>query len=399
MIKILAVNAGSSTLKWKLFQMPGAEVIAKGQIERIGFQNAQLSVVTKENEFCEELTIENHQQAVDKLLVILTEYQVVDRLDEIKGIGHRFVNGAGHFSSSVVIDEAVLDEMEKLIEFAPLHNPANIMAIKAFKAELPNALSVAVFDTGFHQTIPEENTVYAIPYEYYQKFHVQKFGAHGISYRYVLQRFLKVAGRERAKTNAIILHLGSGASVCAIRNGRSFDTSMGFSPVSGIAMQTRSGDVDPSMLIYLENKLGVDSQAVLQMLNNKSGILGISGVSSDMREIMEIHKENARADLALKIFVNRIVKYIGAYAAELGRVDALIFTGGIGENIPYVRKLICDKLTIFGIKIDNNLNEVKSKEARVSMPDSKSEIWTIPTNEELMIAEDVEKLYGKVKAN
>ncbi|WP_311408324.1 acetate/propionate family kinase [Liquorilactobacillus uvarum] len=399
MIKILAVNAGSSTLKWKLFQMPGAEVIAKGQIERIGFQNAQLSVVTKENEFCEELAIENHQQAVDKLLVILTEYQVVDRLDEIKGIGHRFVNGAGHFSSSVVIDEDVLDEMEKLIEFAPLHNPANIMAIKAFKAELPNALSVAVFDTGFHQTIPEENTVYAIPYEYYQKFHVQKFGAHGISYRYVLQRFLKVAGRERAKTNAIILHLGSGASVCAIRNGRSFDTSMGFSPVSGIAMQTRSGDVDPSMLIYLENKLGVNSQAVLQMLNNKSGILGISGVSSDMREIMEIHKENARADLALRIFVNRIVKYIGAYAAELGRVDALIFTGGIGENIPYVRKLICDKLTIFGIKIDNNLNEVKSKEARVSMPDSKSEIWTIPTNEELMIAEDVEKLYGKVKAN
>lgn len=398
MIKVLAVNAGSSTLKWKLFEMPGADVIAKGQIERIGFQNARLSIVTKTNKFCEELVIKNHQQAVDKLLVILTEYQVVDRLDEIKGVGHRFVNGADCFANSVIIDDDVLEKMESLIEFAPLHNPANIMAIKAFRRELPQALSVAVFDTGFHQTIPEENTVYAIPYEYYQKFHVQKFGAHGISYRYVLQRFLKVAGYKRAKTNIIILHLGSGASICAIRSGKSFDTSMGFSPVSGIAMQTRSGDVDPSMLIYLENKLGVDSKEVLKMLNNKSGILGISGVSSDMREIMEIRKDNERADLALRIFVNRIVKYIGAYAAELEKVDALVFTGGIGENIPYVRKLICDKLKIFGIKIDDNLNEVKAKETRISAPDSKSDIWTIPTNEELMIAEDVEKLYSEIRA-
>ncbi|GAJ27421.1 acetate kinase [Liquorilactobacillus sucicola DSM 21376 = JCM 15457] len=395
MIKILAVNAGSSTLKWKLFQMPRADVIAKGQIERIGFKDARLSITTMRDDFSEELTIKDHQQAVDKLLGILTEYKIVDKLDEIKGVGHRFVNGANHFAKSIVIDDTVLKEMEDLVEFAPLHNPANIMAIKAFRRELPNALSVAVFDTGFHQTIPEENVVYAIPYEYYQKFHVQKFGAHGISYRYVLQRFLKVTECNKENKRVIILHLGSGASVCAIQNGKSLDTSMGFSPVSGIAMQTRSGDVDPSMLIYLEEKLGVNSKSVLKMLNNKSGILGISGVSSDMREIMEIHQKNERADLALRVFVNRIVKYIGAYATELGELDAIVFTGGIGENIPRVRKLICDKLGIFGVKIDNALNEVKAKETKISAMNSNVEVWTIPTNEELMIAEDVEKLYNE----
>lgn len=395
MIKILAVNAGSSTLKWKLFQMPGADVIAKGQIERIGFKDARLSITMMRDDFSEELTIKDHQQAVDKLLGILTEYKIVDKLDEIKGVGHRFVNGANHFAKSIVIDDTVLKEMEDLVEFAPLHNPANIMAIKAFRRELPNALSVAVFDTGFHQTIPEENVVYAIPYEYYQKFHVQKFGAHGISYRYVLQRFLKVTECNKENKRVIILHLGSGASVCAIQNGKSLDTSMGFSPVSGIAMQTRSGDVDPSMLIYLEEKLGVNSKSVLKMLNNKSGILGISGVSSDMREIMEIHQKNERADLALRVFVNRIVKYIGAYATELGELDAIVFTGGIGENIPRVRKLICDKLGIFGVKIDNALNEVKAKETKISAMNSNVEVWTIPTNEELMIAEDVEKLYNE----
>lgn len=395
MIKILAVNAGSSTLKWKLFQMPGADVIAKGQIERIGFKDARLSITTMRDDFSEELTIKDHQQAVDKLLGILTEYKIVDKLDEIKGVGHRFVNGANHFAKSIVIDDTVLKEMEDLVEFAPLHNPANIMAIKAFRRELPNALSVAVFDTGFHQTIPEENVVYAIPYEYYQKFHVQKFGAHGISYRYVLQRFLKVTECNKENKRVIILHLGSGASVCAIQNGKSLDTSMGFSPVSGIAMQTRSGDVDPSMLIYLEEKLGVNSKSVLKMLNNKSGILGISGVSSDMREIMEIHQKNERADLALRVFVNRIVKYIGAYATELGELDAIVFTGGIGENIPRVRKLICDKLGIFGVKIDNALNEVKAKETKISAMNSNVEVWAIPTNEELMIAEDVEKLYNE----
>ncbi|KRL02723.1 acetate/propionate family kinase [Liquorilactobacillus capillatus] len=395
MLKVLAVNAGSSTLKWKLFQMPQAETIARGQIERIGFKDARLEISTKQNNFSEELMIRNHQQAVDKLLKILTEYKVVERLDEIKGVGHRFVNGANHFAKSVIITDSVLKEMENLVEFAPLHNPANILAIKAFRKELPNAMSVAVFDTGFHQTLPEENIIYAIPYEYYEKFHIQKFGAHGISYRYVLQRFLEVSQHEEKSTNVIILHLGSGASVCAIHGGRSLDTSMGFSPVSGIAMQTRSGDVDPSLLIYLEEKLGVASKDVLQMLNNKSGILGLSGVSSDMREVMAVHQDNDRADLALKVFVNRIIKYIGAYATELGRLDAVVFTGGIGENIPYIRQLICDKLGIFGVAISDKLNEEKNKETKISTINSQVEVWTIPTNEELMIAEDVVKLYSE----
>ncbi|MDN2454236.1 acetate kinase [Lactobacillus sp. UCMA15818] len=394
-MKILAVNAGSSTLKWKLFNMPSAKVIAQGQIERIGLDSAVETTEFAGKKIIEQIQSDNHQEAVTRLLELLKEYQIVERLDEIKGVGHRFVNGGTVFSKSVAVNAEVLVKMEKLKVLAPLHNPANIMAIRAFKKVLPEALSVAVFDTGFHQTMPEENVIYSIPYEFYKKYHVQKFGAHGISYRFVFNKLLELTNNvnQKAKTNTILMHLGSGASICAVKHGKSIDTSMGFSPVSGITMQTRSGDVDPSLLIYLENQLGVSSTRVLDILNKESGILGISGISSDMREVFAQKDTNHRADLAVKVFINRIVKYIGSYAAELGRVDSLVFTGGIGENVPFIRRMICEQLGIFDIKLDNQCNEAAiSVEQKISSTDSAVEVWTIPTNEELMIAEDVYEL-------
>ncbi|MFT8825423.1 MAG: acetate kinase [Liquorilactobacillus mali] len=392
-MKILAVNAGSSTLKWKLFNMPSAKVIAKGQIERIGLDGAIETTEFAEKKITEQIQSNNHQEAVTRLLELLREYHIVEQLDEIKGVGHRFVNGGTVFSKSVVVNDEVLAKMEKLKVLAPLHNPANIMAIRAFKEVLPEALSVAVFDTGFHHTMPEENVIYSIPYEYYKKYHVQKFGAHGISYRFVFNRLLELTSKKKAKTNTILMHLGSGASICAVKDGRSIDTSMGFSPVSGITMQTRSGDVDPSLLIYLENQLGVSSTRVLDILNKESGILGISGISPDMREVFAQKETNHRADLAVKIFINRIVKYIGSYAAELGRIDSLVFTGGIGENVPFIRRMVCAQLGIFGVKLDKQCNEnAMAVEQKISSIDSAVEVWTIPTNEELMIAEDVYNL-------
>ncbi|KRL03984.1 acetate/propionate family kinase [Liquorilactobacillus oeni] len=391
-MKILAINAGSSTLKWKLFQMPAEEVVASGQIERIGLSNSKEITVAGKQKIAEQFECTDHLQAVERLLKLLTEYQIVSDLKEIKGVGHRFVNGGTFFARSTVIDDDVLEKMEKLKILAPLHNPANIMAIKAFKAELPDALSVAVFDTGFHQTMPEENYLYGIPYEYYQKYHVQKFGAHGISYRFVLKELLKLMQAKKSKTNAILLHLGSGASICAVKDGLSLDTSMGFSPVSGIMMQTRSGDVDPSLLLYLEDQLGVGTTEILKILNERSGLLGISGISPDMREIFA-NRQDHRARLAISLFVNRIVKYIGAYATELGRVDAIVFTGGIGENIPVIRKLICEKLSIFGVSLKETVNgATKAQVAKISDAKSVVSVWVIPTNEELMIAKDVYRL-------
>lgn len=397
-MKILAVNAGSSTLKWKLFNMPNSTVIAKGLIERIGLNNAVEITEFSGKKVTEKIESMNHQEAVVRLLNLLVEYQIVGTLNEIRGVGHRFVNGGTIFSKSVIVNDYVLEKMESLKVLAPLHNPANIIAIKAFREALPNALSVAVFDTGFHQTMPEENVIYSIPYEYYKKYHVQKFGAHGTSYRYVFNRFLELTNmaKNKANVNTIMMHLGSGASICAVKNGQSIDTSMGFSPVSGITMQTRSGDVDPSLLIYLENQLGVSSTRVLDILNKESGILGISGISPDMREVFAKKDVDHRADLAVKVFINRIIKYIGSYAAELGRVDSLVFTGGIGENVPFIRRMICEQLGIFGVKLDEKNNEKSiSKEQKISREDSAISVWTIPTNEELMIAKDVYQLQGQ----
>jgi acetate kinase len=392
MVKILAINAGSSSLKWKLFQMPQQQVLAQGLIEKIGLSDSQVSFILGKKHYQFNWIIENHRMAVEILLKLLREYKIVVNLDEIKAIGHRFVNGGNLFSKSVVVSEQVLQQLETVKELAPLHNPSNIMAIKAFARVLPTAISVVVFDTGFHQSLPIKNFLYSLPYEYYQKFHVRKYGAHGISYRYVFSKLLEYSDLKAEETNAIIMHLGSGASICAIKQGKSFDTSMGFSPVSGITMQTRAGDVDASLLVYLQEKLGIDPQQMLKVLNQQSGILGISGISSDMRDVLANVTDSRRAQLAIEIFVNQIVKYLGAYVAELQRVDALVFTGGIGENIPLIRQLICQQLGYIGIKIDSAKNQQAIKNRLISLPRSTAGIWVIPTNEELMIAQDAYRL-------
>lgn len=392
MVKILAVNAGSSSLKWKLFEMPQKQVLAAGLIERIGLEKSEFSFSVANKQHREQLKISDHEAAVDCLLEILTKYQIVGKLTEIKGVGHRFVNGGSFFSKSVIIDEANLNLMEQVKELAPLHNPGNILAIKAFQHELPTAVSVAVFDTGFHQTLPPENYLYSLPYQYFEKYRVRRFGAHGISYRYVFSRMLELTDQPRNQANAIIMHLGSGASICAIKNGKSFDTTMGFSPVSGITMQTRSGDVDASLLVYLQEKLQISPQQMLDILNQKSGLLGISQISSDLRDILAKVNSDSQAKLAIKIFVNRIIKYLGAYITELGQVDNLVFTGGIGENVPLIRQLICDKLNLFGVKLAERKNAAIGQIAKISQPSSQIAVWVIPTNEELMIAKDVFEL-------
>ena len=392
MVKILAVNAGSSSLKWKLFEMPAQKVLAAGLIEKIGLEDSKFSFTVENKNYQEQLTIPNHEAAVDCLLDILKKYQIVNQLSEIKGVGHRFVNGGSLFSSSVIIDDLVLQQMEQVKELAPLHNPGNILAIRAFKHELPQATSVAVFDTGFHQTLPPVNYLYSLPYEFFEKYHVRKFGAHGISYHYVFNRLLTVSKEAKAKTNAVIMHLGSGASICAVKNGKSYDTSMGFSPVSGITMQTRSGDVDASLLVYLQEKLKITPQQMLDILNHKSGLLGISGISSDMRDILAEIDTVPQAKLSIDIFVNRVIKYIGAYLTELEHTNDLVFTGGIGENVPLVRRLVCNKLKLFGVELSEKNEKAKGKVALISSPASKIAVWVIPTNEELMIAKEVFKL-------
>ncbi|WP_281164335.1 acetate/propionate family kinase [Liquorilactobacillus sicerae] len=394
MVKILAVNAGSSSLKWKLFEMPQKQILAAGLIERIGMKKSEFSFSVANKKYREQLKIPDHKAAVDCLLEILTKYRIVEKLTEIKGVGHRFVNGGSFFSKSVIIDEANLNLMEQVKELAPLHNPGNILAIKAFQQELPAAVSVAVFDTGFHQTLPPENYLYSLPYQYFKKYHVRRFGAHGISYRYVFNRLLELTGQPSVRSNAIIMHLGSGASICAIKNGKSFDTTMGFSPVSGITMQTRSGDVDASLLVYLQEKLQISPQQMLDILNQKSGLLGISQISSDLRDILAKVNSDPQAKLAIKIFVNRIIKYLGAYITELGQVDNLVFTGGIGENVPVIRQLICDQLGLFGVKLAEEKNSAIGQITKISQASSQIAVWVIPTNEELMIAEDVFKLGG-----
>lgn len=392
MIKVLAINAGSSSLKWKLFLMPQQKVLAQGLIEKIGLPDSQVSFILGKKHYQFNWIIKTQLTAVKQLLKLLREYSIVTNLDEIKAVGHRFVNGGSSFSDSVIVNEKVLQQLTGLNELAPLHNPSNIMAIKAFKQALPAAVSVAVFDTGFHQSLPIKNFLYSLPYQYYQRFQVRKYGAHGISYRYVFNKLLESSGLIAKKTNAIIMHLGSGASICAIKEGRSFDTSMGFSPVSGITMQTRVGDVDASAIVYLQKKLGINSEKMLEILNNNSGILGISGISPDMRDVLADTAASKRAQLAIEIFVNQIVKYIGAYIAELQQVDAIVFTGGIGENIPLIREKICQQLGFMGVKVDSEKNQNPQKYSLISTPKSSSTVWVIPTNEELMIAQDAYRL-------
>lgn len=393
MPKVIAINAGSSSLKFQLFNMPSEEVLTKGVVERIGFEDAIFNITVNGEKIKEVTSIPNHAVAVKMLLDKLIELGIIQSFDEIEGIGHRVVHGGEKFSDSVLITDETLKEIEDLSDLAPLHNPANVVGIKAFREVLPNVPAVAVFDTAFHQTMPEQSFLYSLPYEYYEKFGIRKYGFHGTSHKYVTQRAAELLGRPIEQLRLISCHLGNGASIAAVEGGKSIDTSMGFTPLAGVAMGTRSGNIDPALIPYIMQKTGKTAEEVIDILNKKSGMLGLTGFSSDLRDIEEAAaKGDQRAELALEVFAGRIHKYIGSYAARMCGVDAIIFTAGIGENSDVVRAKVLRGLEFMGVYWDPALNKVRGKEAFISYPHSPVKVLVIPTNEEVMIARDVMRL-------
>lgn len=392
--KSLAINAGSSTLKFKLFQMPEESVIAEGAIDRIGLGNSLVEIKYGDGQKYEtHEDVNDHSAAIQLMLDQLTKLEIITDFNEITGIGHRVVAGGQEFKDSAVITDDVLQKIKDLSEYAPLHNPAAALGIEAFKKILPNVLSVAVFDTSFHTSMPQENYMYAIPYEYYEKFGARKYGAHGTSHRYVAGRAAEMLGKPLKDLKLITMHLGAGGSITAIKNGKSFDTSMGFTPLAGIEMATRSGDIDASLVAYLMEKLNIDKpNDMINILNKKSGLIGVSGVSADMRDLEKVQAKNPRAKLARDMFINRIIRYVGAYLAELGGADAIVFTAGVGENDIMIRQEVADKLACFGIGVDPEKNDIRGVERDLSKAGSKIKTLLIPTDEELMIVRDIERL-------
>lgn len=397
MKKIIVINSGSSSLKFKLFESPSKNVLASGLIERIGLDDSIITIKYNNKKYREVQAIKDHTAAVDLLLQLLKKLNIVTNLNEISAVGHRVVAGGEYFKKSVPIDSSVIEKIEDIIELAPLHNPANLVGIKVFKKLLPNALSVAAFDTAFHQTLPKENFMYSTPYEWYKNYGVRRYGAHGISHRYVSLRAAKLMGKPVEDLKLVTCHLGAGASITAVKNGKSFDTSMGFTPLTGIQMATRSGDVDVSLVAYMMKKLKVKSVSeILYMLNKESGFLGVSGVSLDMRDVeAAAAKNNKRAELAIKLFYNDIVKYIGQYYMEMEGIDGIVFTAGIGENSPETRETIMNKLSFLGVTINKDENSKRGTEGIVSGKDSSITVMRIPTDEEYMICCDVEALMNK----
>jgi len=393
MSKTISINAGSSTLKFQLFEMPSEEVIAKGVIERIGLKDSLVDIKYGDGQRLEEtIQASNHEIAINYLLDQLLKLNIISDFSEITGVGHRVVAGGEYFKDSVIIDDDVMQKIDELSDYAPLHNPANLTGIKAFKKVLPDITSVAVFDTSFHQTMPEKNYLYSLPYEWYEEYGARKYGAHGTSHRYVANRAAEMLGKPIEELKLVTLHLGAGASITAVMNGKSYDTSMGFTPLAGITMATRSGDVDASLIAWLENKLDISSEEMIDILNHKSGLIGLSGVSADMRDLEKVMDENHRAKLARDIWINRVVRYVGQYVAEMDGADAIVFTAGVGENDIEIRQAIADGLSFFGVKIDPEKNNIRGVERDLTADGSTTKALLIPTDEELMIARDVERL-------
>lgn len=393
MSKVMAINAGSSSLKFQLFEMPSEKVITKGIVERIGLKNSAFTLSVEGEEVSETVDIPNHEVAVGLLLKKLIDHRIIDSFEEIDGVGHRVVHGGEVFSESVLITEDVIEEIEKLSELAPLHNPANITGIQAFRRILDDVPAVAVFDTAFHQTMAAGSYLYSLPLEYYEKYGIRKYGFHGTSHKYVSQRAAEMIGRPIEQLRLISCHLGNGASITAIKGGKSIDTSMGFTPLAGVTMGTRSGNIDPALIPYIMEKTGKTADEVLDVLNKKSGMLALSGFSSDLRDIqVEADIGNERAELALKVFADRIHKYIGSYSAKMGGVDGIIFTAGIGENSQKIRGRILEGLEFMGVYWDKDLNRTKGKEEFINTPYSPVKVMVIPTNEEIMIVRDTVKI-------
>ena len=394
-MKILVLNCGSSSLKYQLINMETEEVLASGKYERIGEDEAFITHKVNGQKIEIKHPAKTHEEAVDFTLkqLINPEYKVIDSLDEISAIGHRLVHGGEKINKSVVITDEVVDVLKECIDLAPLHNPAGIIGIEACKKVMPGKPMVGVFYTAFHQTMPKERYIYPIPYEYYKKYGIRKYGFHGTSHMYVSQRLAEIVGKDISELKIVTCHLGQGSSICAVEGGKSVDTSMGLTPLAGIPMVTRSGDLDPSVVTYLMKKEELDADDVEEVLNRESGVYGISMVSVDFRDIeAEALAGGKHAKLALDAYHYSIAGYIAKCAVAMGGIDVLTFTAGVGEKSPYSRSEICKQLGIFGVEISGKANLVKGEEAEISSPNSKVKVFVIPTNEELMIAQETAKL-------
>ena len=390
-MKVFVVNCGSSSLTYQLIDSETEEVIAKGLCERIGIDGKLTHKPTGGETVERQLDMSDHQKAVSYVLEALTDEKsgVISELSAIDAVGHRIVHGGEKFAGSVVITDEVIAAIEECNDLAPLHNPANLIGISACRALMPNVPMVAVFDTAFHQTMPKEAYLYGLPYEYYEQYKVRKYGFHGTSHSFVSARLIELLGKQNAESKVIVCHLGNGSSITAVKDGKSVDTSMGFTPLDGLIMGTRSGSLDPAIVQYLAGKLSVSLDEVLSILNKKSGVAGVSGVSSDFRDLDQASRDgNERADIALKMFAYRTAQFVGAYAASLNGVDAIAFTAGIGENNAKMREEICTYLGYLGVELDPAANAVRGEEIRISTEQSKVAVYVIPTNEELAIARE-----------
>ena len=398
MFKIMAVNAGSSSLKFQLLEMPEEEVIVEGLIEMIGLSNPVINVKYQGEKESKPCQAKDHAEAVQLLLDVLIEKQILKDLNEISGVGHRILHCGEKYTDSVVMDDVAIDVVDSVSDLGPLHNPANLTGIRAFKKVLPNTVQVGVFDTSFHLTMPDESYMYAVPYEWYEKHGVRKYGFHGTSHKFVSQEAAKFLGKPLEELKLVTAHIGNGASLAAIKYGKVVDTTMGLTPLDGLPMGTRSGTIDPAIIDFICRKENLTVQEVNNILNKKSGYIGFYPESSDARALRAAQAEgNAKADLILRMQSKKIVDYIGSFYAYMGGMDALVFTAGIGEKSPQTRKDVCARLQeAFGVEIDLEKNEIKGELMEISTPNSKVKVLVVPTNEELMIARDTMRL-GNIK--
>ena len=393
-MKIISINAGSSSLKFSLFNMDDESVIASGVFERIGIEGSKYTIKFNGEKISQEVDLPTHVDAVNILLDKLTDLNIISSLDEIHGVGHRIVQGKDVFKESVLINDDVMAKLDAIKGFAPLHNPANMLGIEAFRKVLPNTPMVAVFDTAFHQTMDKTTFLYPVPYSWYEKYGVRKYGAHGTSHRYIADKIKEILGKDHFRL--ISCHIGNGGSITAIKDGKCVDTSMGFTPLAGIMMGTRSGDIDPSIIPYVMEQEGKNASEVIDDLNKRSGLLGMSEYSSDMRDVLErCDLQDEKALVARDKYVRRIVDYIAQYYVLLGGADVIVFTAGVGENSIPVRRQVCEELACLGVKIDLDLNNKRGEVVKISTDDSSIDVYVIPTDEELMIARDTLHLINR----
>ena len=391
-MEILVINCGSSSLKFQLINSDSEDVLAKGLCERIGIEGSCISYTASGKEkITKEIPMPTHHEAISAVMDFLTDdvVGVIADMSEVQAVGHRVVHGGEFFSESVLVNDQVIEQIAQCNDLAPLHNPANIIGIKACMDKMPNTPNVAVFDTAFHQTMPESAFLYAVPKKYYEDYKIRRYGFHGTSHSFVSKRTAELVGKDYSDMKTIVCHLGNGASICAVENGKSVDTSMGLTPLAGVIMGTRSGDLDPSIVEVIAEKEDVGVQEVLNILNKKSGVLGLSGISSDFRDInAAVEQGDAQAKKTFDAYIRSVVRFVGAYVAVMNGVDAIAFTAGVGENNPNIRKAVCEHLEYLGIQVDDAKNNTRGEEVEISTPDSKVKVFVVPTNEELAIARE-----------